>query len=88
MRLIPYIVKLGSPRLRGFLAGTAPHPNIRKLKEIIYFLYETNSSVYRKRLDDLSKGDDAAKTMIGNGKDIITILSKLSYGLRFMLSLK
>lgn len=76
MRLIPYIVKLGSPRLRGFLAGIAPHPNIRKLKEIIYFLYETNSSVYRNRLDDLSKGDDAAKTMIGNGKDIISILIK------------
>ncbi|KAF8504447.1 cytochrome P450 [Russula emetica] len=38
MRLIPSIVKIGSPEFRGFLAKFAPHPNIRKLREIAYFL--------------------------------------------------
>ncbi|THH17362.1 hypothetical protein EW146_g3432 [Bondarzewia mesenterica] len=74
MRMIPHLVKFGSPRLRGFLAGIAPHPNIRKLKQIIYFLYGTNSAVYQKRVEDLSKGHDATEAMVGMGKDVISIL--------------
>src|SRR5258708_34621004 len=47
MRLIPSIVKIGPPKFRGFLTEIAPHPNIRKLREIAYFLYNTNKSIYQ-----------------------------------------
>ncbi|KAI0052745.1 cytochrome P450 [Auriscalpium vulgare] len=69
MRLIPHLVKIGSPEFRGFLAGIAPHANIRKLKEIIYFLYETNSSVFRGRVKDLGRDDRSAEA-----SDIISAL--------------
>ncbi|KAI0300584.1 hypothetical protein B0F90DRAFT_435161 [Multifurca ochricompacta] len=45
MRLIPYIVKFGSPDFRGFLARIAPHANMRKLREITYFQHNTNTSI-------------------------------------------
>ncbi|KAI0289886.1 cytochrome P450 [Multifurca ochricompacta] len=79
MRLIPYIVKFGSPNFRGFLAKIAPHPNIRKLREIIYFLHNTNSSIYRERIQSLeqeSKGDGAD----GPRRDIISVLIQNNKG--------
>jgi hypothetical protein len=75
MRLIPSIVKIGSPGFRGFLAKIAPHPNIRKLREIIYFLYNTNKSIYQKRMHAITEAveNDADE---GTDRDIISVLSK------------
>jgi hypothetical protein len=75
MRLIPSIVKIGSPRFRGFFAKIAPHPNIRKLREIIYFLYNTNKSIYQKRAHAIT---EAAENDVdeGTGQDIISVLSE------------
>jgi hypothetical protein len=75
MRLIPSIVKIGSPGFRGFLAKIAPHPNIRKLREIIYFLYDTNKSIYQQRMHSIT---EAAKRGAdeGIGRDIVSVLSE------------
>ncbi|KAH9975384.1 cytochrome P450 [Lactifluus volemus] len=75
MRLIPSIVKIGSPGFRGFLAKIAPHPNIRKLKEIIYLLYNSNKSIYEQRLRAIT---DTAKNGADKdtGRDIVSVLVK------------
>lgn len=76
MRLIPSIVKIGSPEFRGFLAKFAPHPNIRKLREIAYFLYNTNKSIYQQRVHPVTQveNDGACE---GKGRDIISALGEL-----------
>ncbi|KAI0260719.1 cytochrome P450 [Gloeopeniophorella convolvens] len=67
MRLIPFMVKIGSPKFRGFLAGVAPHANIRKLKEIIYLLYNTNRSIYQNRVRSITQAEQAgAEKNTGN----------------------
>ncbi|KAI9465871.1 cytochrome P450 [Lactarius psammicola] len=78
MRLIPSIVKIGTPGFRGFLAKIAPHPNIRKLREIIYFLYDTNKSIYQKRVRDITQAEkiDAENT----GGDIVSVLIRQNRG--------
>jgi hypothetical protein len=75
MRLIPSIVKFGSPGFRGFLAKIAPHPNIRKLKEIIYFLYNSNKSIYEQRVRAIT---EAAKNGADEdtGRDMVSVLSE------------
>lgn len=75
MRLIPSIVKIGPPSFRGFLAKIAPHPNIRKLREIIYFLYNTNKSIYQERVHTIAQAENNSKCE-GTGRDIISVLSE------------
>jgi len=69
MRLIPHIVKIGPRKFRAFLARIAPHPNIRKLREIIYFLYDTNKSIYRERVQEIAQADND-----DTGRDIVSVL--------------
>ncbi len=75
MRLIPSIVKIGSPKYRDFLAKIAPHPNIRKLREIAYFLYNTNKSIYHQRVHAITQTENNG-TCEGTGQDIISVLSE------------
>jgi hypothetical protein len=75
MRLIPSIVKIGSPEFRGLLARFAPHPNIRKLREIAYFLYDTNKSIYQQRVHTVTQAENNGACE-GKGRDIISVLSE------------
>lgn len=75
MRLIPSIVKIGPAKFRGFLAKIAPHPNIRKLREIIYFLYNTNKSIYQERVHTIAQAENNGDYE-STGRDIISVLSK------------
>ncbi len=65
IRLIPSIVKIGS----------APHPNIRKLREVAYF-HNTNKSIYQQQLHAVTQVENNSACK-GKGQDIISILSKL-----------
>lgn len=76
MRLIPSIVKIGTPWFRGFLAKIAPHPNIRKLREIIYFLFNTNKSIYRQRVHDIMQAEKIGSE--NTDRDIVSVLSAYS----------
>ncbi|KZV60478.1 cytochrome P450 [Peniophora sp. CONT] len=60
MRMIPYLVRLGSPELLGALSAYAPHANIRKLRKIAYFLYDTNAELYWRRRRAILAGDEMA----------------------------
>lgn len=60
MRMIPYLVRLGSPELLGALSAYAPHANIRKLRKIAYFLYDTNAELYWGRRRAILAGDEMA----------------------------
>ncbi len=75
MRLILSIVKIGPPKFRGFLTEIAPHPNIRKLREIAYFLYNTNKSIYQRRVDAVTQSENNGACG-STGRDIISVLSE------------
>ncbi|KAH9067862.1 cytochrome P450 [Lactarius vividus] len=79
MRLIPSIVRIGTPRFRGFLAKIAPHPNIRKLREIIYILYNTNKSIYQQRVHDIVQAEKIGGAE-NTGKDMVSVLIQQNRG--------
>ena len=61
--------------MRGFLAKIAPHPDIRKLRKIVYFLYDTNKSIYRQKAHAIAQAeDDDAREP--TDRDIISVLSE------------
>ena len=75
MGLVPSIVNRSSSTFRGFLAKIAPHPDIRKLRKIVYFLYDTNKSIYRQKAHAIAQAenDDAREP---TDRDIISVLSE------------
>jgi hypothetical protein len=75
MRFIPSIVDMGPPTLRGFLAKIAPHRDIRKLRKIVYLLYDTNKSLYQQRVDAVTQAEKNG-TGQGPGRDIVSVLSE------------
>jgi len=73
MRLIPSIVNRSSPAFRGFLAKIAPHPDIRELRKIVYFLYDTHKSIYRQKAHAIAQAEnDGARGP--TDRDIISVL--------------
>lgn len=75
MRFLPSIVNRSSPAFRGFLAKIAPHPDIRKLRKIVYFLYDTHKSIYRQKVHAIAQAEnDSARGP--TDRDIISVLSE------------
>lgn len=74
MRFIPSIVDMGPPTLRGFLAKIAPHRDIRKLREVVYFLYDTNKSIYQQKTRVIAQAEKNGRGQ-GTGRDILSVLS-------------
>jgi hypothetical protein len=88
MRTIPYIVRLGPPSLLGMLAAIAPHPNIRKLRQIAYSLYDANATLYQTRkramrAESSIKPDGSGWS--GQGEDVISVLGMPHAGLYLSL---
>jgi hypothetical protein len=83
MRFIPSIVDMGPPTLRGFLAKIAPHRDIRKLREIVHFLYDTNKSLYQQRVDAVTQAEKN-DTSQGPGRDIVSVLSECGPSFQIM----
>ena len=80
MRFIPSIVNRSSPAFRGFLAKIAPHPDIRKLRKIVYFLYDTHRSIYRQKAHAIAQAEnDSAREPAATDRDIISVLSKFGH---------
>lgn len=78
LRFMPSIVKMGTPRFWGFLAMIAPHPKIRKLREIIYFMHNTNKSIYQRRVHNITQAEKIGSE--NAGRDIISVLIRQNRG--------
>ncbi|VDB91029.1 unnamed protein product [Peniophora sp. CBMAI 1063] len=70
MRAIPLVVKLGSPKFLGALTACAPIASIRKLRDISYFLFDTNAALYRRRKREVRADDKPA----AHGNDALSFL--------------
>lgn len=73
--LLPYLVKIGSPRFRRFIVGLLPFQNVQRLRSIVDVMYNTSIEILDAKKRALEEGDDAVSRQIGKGKDIISILS-------------
>jgi hypothetical protein len=75
MRFIPSIVGLDPWTLRGFLTKIAPYRDIRRLREIIYFLYDTNKSIYQQKAHAIVDAEQNGAGE-GAGRDIASVLGE------------
>jgi len=72
---LPTLVKIGSPRLRRFVVDTLPWKSLHELRDLSNVLYETSVEILESKKAALEAGDEAVRQQVGEGKDILSILS-------------
>ena len=83
MYLAP-LVKLGSPKFRRFILDLIPWKPLRDIRDITDVLHSTAVEIIGSKKRALKDGDEAVERQIGQGKNILSILSRdfsfLDYG--------
>ena len=83
MYLIP-LVRLGTPKFRRFILNLTPWKPLHQLRDISDVIHNTAVEIINSKKRVLEDGDEAVASQIGQGKDILSLLSKgfslLDYG--------
>ena len=75
--ILPWVVDIGTPALRRWLAQNLPWPDLNHLTYLVDIMEETSKMILESKKVALEKGDDAVTMQIGEGKDIMSVLRKL-----------
>ena len=75
MYLTP-LVTLGTPRFRRFILNLIPWKNLHQLRDISDVIHNTAIEIINSKKRALEDGDEAVARQIGQGKDILSILSR------------
>lgn len=76
LNLLPYVSGFATPAIRGWIIRMVPSKNIQTLIKAIDIMDETSKEVFNHKKMALKKGDEAVVHQIGEGNDIISILSR------------
>ena len=83
MYLTP-LVRLGTPKFRRFILNLIPWKALHQLRDISDVVHNTAVEIINSKKRALADGDEAVARQIGQGKDILSVLSKgfsfLDYG--------
>jgi len=75
MYLTP-LVTLGTPRFRRFILNLIPHKALHELRDISDVFHNTAVEIVNSKKQALKDGDEAVARQIGEGNDILSILSR------------
>ncbi|KAI5116492.1 hypothetical protein M0805_000626 [Coniferiporia weirii] len=73
-RLLPYVVKIGSPQFRRRALDFIPFQPLKDMRKVVDTLENSSQSIIRGKKEAIRNGDEAVLTQIGKGKDIMSIL--------------
>ena len=75
MYLAP-LARIGTPKFRRLILDLIPSKNLHELRDITDIIQNTTVEIINSKKQAFQKGDDAVARQIGQGKDILSILSK------------
>ena len=78
-RILPYLPDIGTPAFRARLVDLFPHEGVQGLKRFIDVMHRRSIEIYREKVRALELGDEAVAKQVGEGKDIMSILSLFSF---------
>ena len=78
--LSPYWTKIGTPGFRRYVSKLLPTKDMQAMRNVVETLQAKSSEIYMQKKAALEKGDDAMTHQIGEGKDILSVLSKDLFG--------
>ena len=90
MYLTP-LVRLGTPKFRRFIFDLLPWKTLHQLRDISDVIHNTAVEIINSKKRALEDGDEAVARQVGQGKDILNILSMgfsfLNYELASLLTI-
>jgi hypothetical protein len=75
MYLTP-LVRIGTPKFRRFILDLLPWKTLHQLRDISDVIHNTSVEIVNSKKQALEDGDDTVARQIGQGKDILSILSE------------
>ena len=73
--LFPYVYKIFHPKILKFVGRMLPWPGLNQLMDVAETMNAEARRIYQTKKRLLESGDDATVKQVGNGKDIISLLS-------------
>ncbi|KAI4520759.1 cytochrome P450 [Schizophyllum commune Loenen D] len=73
--VLPYVYNIGPAWLRRAIVNLIPSPTLHELRDKVDLIWRTSNEIFHQKMDALRTGDDAVKQQVGQGKDIISLLS-------------
>jgi hypothetical protein len=73
--LFPYVDKVFHPKILKFLGRALPWPTLSHIMDLAETLNSKSRGLHETKKRLLELGDDATVRQVGDGKDIISILS-------------
>ena len=73
--MFPYVDRIFHPKILKFLGRALPLPQLHHFMDMSDTLYSKSKSIHETKKRLLELGDDAIVRQIGDGKDIISLLS-------------
>lgn len=75
-QLLPWFSNIGTPAFRRYIAQNLPFKRLNRLVELSDIMDQTSNAILSAKRKALEKGDDAVVHQVGEGRDIMSILSE------------
>ena len=73
--LFPYVYRIFHPKILKFMGQNVPWKNLNRLITVADIINANARGIYETKKRLLESGDDATVKQVGDGKDIISLLS-------------
>ena len=70
------LIRLGTAKFRRFIVDLIPWKTLHQLRDIADVIHNTSVEIINSKKRALKEGDEAVSRQIGEGKDILSILSR------------
>ncbi|TFK91896.1 cytochrome P450 [Polyporus arcularius HHB13444] len=71
-RLVPTLVKIGSPQFRKRIVEMIPYPPLQQIRNVVNVMEASARRIVDEKLDAINRKDDTVLAQIGGGKDILS----------------
>lgn len=78
-RYAHYLIKMGPRWFRRSVVDMYPNPDVQNIKEVVDTMSAKSYEIFNQKKVALKRGDEAVLRQVGEGKDIMSILSTFSF---------
>ena len=76
--ILPYLPDIGPAKFREKLIDLFPHAGVQEAKRFVDTIHRLSIHIYHEKIRALELGDETVANQVGEGKDLMSILSSLS----------
>lgn len=74
--LLPLVQDIGPASFRRWVVNTIPWKTLHDIRDIVDILHNTSIDIFKSKKEELEHKDGVLSSQVGQGKDIMSILSE------------